>query len=112
MSEEDLKIIDIFTASYIIIGLLVLLIIAFAVVYRQRILTKEIELKNKESQHQRNLLTATIAAQETEQARIAKDLHDDLGALLSTIKQRVTHFESQEPGSTDIQAHTSDVKTM
>lgn len=112
MSQEDLEMIDVFTASYIIIGVLVVLIIAFAVVYRQRILTKEIELKNKESQHQRNLLTATITAQETEQARIAKDLHDDLGALLSTVKQRVIHFEGQVPVSDEITAYTTDVKAM
>lgn len=109
MSKEDLEMIDVFTASYLIIGVLVLLIIAFVVVYRQRILTKEIELKNKEAQHQRNLLLATLATQEAEQTRIAKDLHDDLGALLSTVKQRVIHYENQGEMSSEI---SGDMKGM
>ncbi len=46
--------------------------------FRQRL--KEENLKNE---HQQALLSTTIAVQENERQRIARDLHDDLGAQLS-----------------------------
>jgi len=40
---------------------------------------------------------AEISAMEKERARIAGDLHDDLGPLLSVVKFRVDHVEGIEP---------------
>lgn len=112
MQEEELKMMDIFVTSNIIVLVLVLLIIAFVVVYRQRILKKELEFKNKEAEHQQNLLRSTLATQEATQARIAKDLHDDLGALLSTIKMRVQHFEKQQGNDSETKVYSKEVNQM
>jgi len=112
MQEEALKMADVIVMSSLIIAGLSGLIILFVVVHRQKILRKEIELKQNEALHQKDLLNAAIAAQEMEQARIAKDLHDDLGALLSSLKLRVTHFERQEPSKEAVGVYSSEMKQM
>lgn len=52
-------------------------------------LAKE-ELKNK---HQLDLLQSSIAVQEGERKRIAENLHDELGAILSISRMRLVQFE-------------------
>jgi signal transduction histidine kinase len=58
--------------------------------YRQR-LERE-ELKNL---HQQELLRSSIAVQEEERKRIAHDLHDELGAVLSIARMHLVQLERQ-----------------
>ncbi len=64
-----------------------MLYILFAFIYREKILTSKIESKLKQTEFQ--LLRSQIDAQESEQKRIAEDLHDDLGGTLSTLKRYI-----------------------
>ncbi len=50
------------------------------------------ELKN---QHQKDLLLSSILVQEEERKRIAQDIHDELGALLSISRMHLVHLENQ-----------------
>lgn len=43
-----------------------------------------------------NSMQSMIAGQEVERERIAKDLHDSLGGLLSTIKLQIDHIQDKE----------------
>ncbi|KPM47889.1 sensor histidine kinase [Jiulongibacter sediminis] len=75
-----------------------MLFILFALIYRERFLSKIVEQKLKDTELQ--LANAYIEIQETEQKRIARDLHDDLGGTLSTLKRKVfdklLHLTSDE----------------
>src|SRR5690606_26283739 len=53
---------------------------------KQQQLLHEMELDNIRQEHKISLLSAMIDGQENERARIARDLHDGLGGLLSGIK--------------------------
>jgi signal transduction histidine kinase len=65
---------------------LAIFIIFFFLVYQRRLL-KEQERANKiESDYQKSLITAGILAQESERKRMANDLHDSVGGLLSATK--------------------------
>lgn len=75
-----------FLASTLIVLIFVLLIIVFVMNYQRKVLNQKNELKAIEAEHRLELLGASLEARELEQARIAKDLHDDIGALLSTAK--------------------------
>ncbi|MEM6772144.1 MAG: histidine kinase, partial [Bacteroidota bacterium] len=72
-----------------LIGVVVMLFLALTIVilyvaYQRRGLTQQRIINELQKQQQRQLLTATIAAQENERQRIAADLHDDVGLLLTT----------------------------
>lgn len=58
--------------------------------YRQRLAQEEI--KNK---HQQELLTSSILVQEQERKRIAQDIHDELGALLSISRMHLVQLEEK-----------------
>jgi signal transduction histidine kinase len=71
-----------------IIGMLILAmaIIVFFVIYQRRMLTQQEEMNRREAEYQKELLKANIQSQEVERKRIASDLHDSVGALLSATK--------------------------
>lgn len=93
---------------YIILALITLVALLFLwLAYRQR--TKaykqqskihRIELEHINQEHKISLLSAMIDGQEKERARIARDLHDGLGGLLSGTKIMLsgdnTSFENKE----------------
>ena len=64
-----------------------MIFILFALMWRERFLGKIIQRRLQEAELK--LVNAQIEIQETEQKRIAQDLHDDLGGTLSTFKRFV-----------------------
>ncbi len=98
--------------NQILVGLFALIVFAFMIFifFKKRLkYTRTIAAKNKAIQQQKitqlqqeNKLTAMssmIEGQEAERLRIAKDLHDSLGGLLSTVK---AHFGSIQKEKTDL----------
>lgn len=66
------------------LGMLILVagIILFVVTYQKRVLSQK-------NDFQRQLLSATVQVEENERERIAKNLHDDLGILLTGLRQNL-----------------------
>lgn len=71
-----------------VIGMLLLAvaIIVFFIVYQRRLFAQQDQIQALETAYQKDLLEASIKAQEVERQRIATDLHDGLGSLLSAIR--------------------------
>lgn len=63
-------------------GITLLLFFYFS---KKKIVQKELEKKNIELQHSKDLLESTIAVQETERKRIAQDLHDEISSKLNVV---------------------------
>ena len=63
-------------------GITLLLFFYFS---KKKIVQKELEKKNIELQHSKNLLEATLVTQEKERQRIAQDLHDDISSKLNVV---------------------------
>ncbi|MEO1053203.1 MAG: sensor histidine kinase [Bacteroidota bacterium] len=61
-------------------------IVFFVLFYQKRMLKSKIEKQEMEANYQKKLLKATIDSQEKERERIASELHDGVGAMLSTVK--------------------------
>lgn len=59
--------------------------------YRQKLEAEELKYK-----HQADLLRSSIKAQEEERKRIAHDMHDELGAVLSIAKMHLVQLEEKE----------------
>src|SRR6186997_159987 len=69
-------------------GMLVLCItvIYFFIMHNRKITGYHRHLLDVESNHQKQLLSASIKMQEEERKRLAADLHDDAGPLLATVR--------------------------
>ena len=61
-------------------------IIFFVVLYQKKVIIQRSEVAAIKAQHQRELLQKTIEVEEQERERIAKNIHDDLGALISILR--------------------------
>lgn len=75
----------------LIVGTSVMLLLAgsivfFVIYYQKKMLQNEVATKELESKYQKRLLVTTIDSQEKERKRIASDLHDGVGAMLSAAK--------------------------
>jgi two-component system, NarL family, sensor kinase len=70
-----------FIAFLLMAGVLIL----FFYFSRKKIIQKEIEKKNLEINHQKELLRSVILTQESERKRIAQDLHDDISSKLNVV---------------------------
>ena len=77
---------NLFLAGVFGMILLSVLLVAFFVVYQRRLFAQERLQREKEKEHQRELLVAAVEVQESERHRIARDLHDEIGSLLSATR--------------------------
>ncbi|WP_405609836.1 sensor histidine kinase [Polaribacter sp. Asnod1-A03] len=74
----------------VLIGVLLLLLMGVSLLLffffsRKKIGEKEIEKKNLEIYHQKEIIQSIIITQEKERKRIAQDLHDDISSKLNVI---------------------------
>lgn len=84
LTQEDqvIAIVLIGVLLFLIMGVALLLFFFFS---RKKIVEKEIEKKNLEITHQKEIIQSIIITQEDERKRIAQDLHDDISSKLNVI---------------------------
>ncbi|MEW7281132.1 sensor histidine kinase [Aquimarina sp. 2201CG1-2-11] len=90
------------TFKIIIIGMLIIFslalsVIVFFIIYQKRLLAQQKKHQKLESDYQKELLKTSISSQEEERTRIAKELHDDVGAMLTTTKLYFGQISPQLP---------------
>ncbi|WP_207506517.1 sensor histidine kinase [Telluribacter humicola] len=61
-------------------------VITFVILYQKRQLAQEKNLREMEKEYQLKLLETALNSEESERKRIAQDLHDDIGTMLSLTK--------------------------
>lgn len=98
-----------FLTSSIIFLLMGLALVLFMMRYQRRMMQQVEEIKRKEISHQETLLKATINSQEKERKRIASDLHDSLGAHLSTIRLNVLVYGQEHPTTKEFAESTAEM---
>ena len=62
-----------------------LVLIMFFYFSRKKIVQIEVDKKNLEIEHQKELLNSVLITQEEERKRIAQDLHDDISSKLNVV---------------------------
>ncbi|WP_299259426.1 ATP-binding protein [uncultured Aquimarina sp.] len=93
-SEEAITL-KIIIIGMVVIFLLSLSVIVFFIIYQRRLLAQQKKHQKVESDYQKELLKTAIQSQEEERTRIAKELHDDVGAMLTTTKLYIGQIEPE-----------------
>jgi len=86
----------------IAIGTAVLLMMAIFIIifvgyYQHKQSQQRLALKELQERHRQELMGATFRGQEAERRRLAQDLHDDIGTMLSVAKLTLNQLERQLP---------------
>ncbi len=66
----------------------------------------QVDLRRLEDERQQELLKAVIETQESERKRLAEDLHDSVGQVLSAIKLKLHKLDKQNEGKNEMLADT------
>lgn len=112
MDETDSsQLILLFALAGIGMTLLAGAVVLFVVLYQKRTLKMQHEKQQVEAAYQRELLEVAVRSAESEQARIARDLHDSIGAMLSATKLKVAMIERQKEKA-DMSETASDANRM
>ncbi len=93
---ENKSPIDVFSLVAIgTMGILILVsfIVLFVLLYQKRMLANKALIREKDTIHQRKLLDASIEVAELERKRIAANIHDDIGMMLSVLKLNLTKIK-------------------
>lgn len=70
----------------------VFFIILFVIFYQKRQQQNKLKLLELEAEKQKEILKATTSSEEREKKRIANELHDDVGALLSATRMFISNL--------------------
>ena len=85
----------------VIIGTIGVMLMAFSVVffvllYRRKVLENQLDMQEVKTKHQQEMLNATLKSQESERNRLGTELHDSVGAMLSSIKLNLQVTKKKE----------------
>jgi two-component system NarL family sensor kinase len=65
-------------------------IVVFVVFYQKRMIKEQLKRQAMEFDYQQKMMQAELESQESERRRLAADLHDSIGGMLSTIRVGIT----------------------
>lgn len=92
---QGTSVLELVLGGMLIMLILSLGVILFFITYQKRLLKQQTEHQQKEAGYQQQLLRANIRSQEKERNRIGKNLHDEVGAMLTTAKLYFRHLEQE-----------------
>jgi signal transduction histidine kinase len=97
----------------VIIFLIVLGVLLLNQQFNKKLYSQKLEKEKLKARHQFELLQSSIAVQEEERKRIARDLHDELGAALSMTRMHLVQIEQQSTQhGTALTTRLQNVRTM
>lgn len=91
-------VISVLLIGTLVMGLLLAFIFLLVVLHQRRMIAYQVELRTLHAARQQDLFQAVFEAQESERQRLAADLHDSVGQVLSVIKFNLHRLQRlQEP---------------
>lgn len=109
-SEVDLYL-AIFGGSFVML-FLVGSVVWFIVLYQRRLFRQELNFRQMELKYQQELINSTLEGIESERKRLARDLHDEIGAALSAMRLLVGQMPAGSKTLTEITTLTNKYKTL
>jgi signal transduction histidine kinase len=84
--SSEQEIIGLLFGGIVVMLLLASALVAFFLIYQKKLIAQRLALQTIQSAYQKELLVATIQAEDRERQRIGSDLHDEIGSSLSAAK--------------------------
>src|SRR5258708_24167688 len=97
-SSEVAVIFAIGTLGMLVMAVSIVLFVAF---YQKRMVQEQLKRQTLEVEYQKKMLLAALESKENERKRVSKDLHDDVGMMLMTIRAQVNSLTGK-PFSDDL----------
>ena len=97
MEAEGSQFALIFSLATVAMLVLAGFIIVFVVYYQKKMVQEQVKRQQLELEFQQRLMEATLESEESERRRLAGDLHDSVGGMLSTIRVGLTAIAKQLP---------------
>jgi signal transduction histidine kinase len=86
MPTESYDLLLIFSATTVGMLLLAGAIVVFVVFYQKKMIQEQFKRQMMEFDYQQKMMQAELSSQESERRKLAADLHDSIGGMLSTIR--------------------------
>jgi signal transduction histidine kinase len=86
LQTPENNLIPVLITGTLVIVILVVFLFFFVIIYQRKMITNQVELRKLHDDKQTDLLNAVFETQENERKRLAEDLHDSVGQVLSAIK--------------------------
>ncbi len=77
-------------------------IVVFVVFYQKRMIQEQMKRQVMEFDHQKRMMQAELESQESERRRLAADLHDSIGGMLSAIRVGLSTIAKALPDPTAV----------
>ncbi|MBG9376903.1 hypothetical protein I5907_11690 [Panacibacter sp. DH6] len=99
MHEEQINIVSLIIYGTIVMIALLLTIVFFVLIHQRKVIQYQLQLKEVNEAQQKKLTVAAIESEEAERKRISAELHDEVGALLSTVKLYLSQVQPEHLNS-------------
>lgn len=100
----DSEVVALLFTGIVVMLLLALALVAFFLIYQKKLVSQQLALQTLHSAYQKELLVATIEAEERERQRIGSDLHDEIGSALSAAKMLLSQVAESAAASSGREA--------
>ncbi|MCI4666670.1 MAG: histidine kinase [Bacteroidia bacterium] len=97
MSLEGITVTYILLAGALVFTVVILVILLLIINGKRQLMVQRMAEQEQETEQQRELLAALVMVQENERQKIAKDLHDGVGATLSLVKLQFAQVANHVP---------------
>lgn len=103
MQTTENNLIPVLIIGTLVVVVLITCLFFFVIIYQRKMIKNQIELRALNDRRQGDLMNAVFETQESERKRLAEDLHDSVGQVLSAIKLNMhrlhknTVSESSQP---------------
>ncbi|MGZ3872167.1 MAG: sensor histidine kinase [Mucilaginibacter sp.] len=114
MPTPENNLIPVLIIGTLVIVILIVFLFFFVIIYQRKMIKNQVELRKLHDERQIELLNAVFETQETERKRLAEDLHDSVGQVLSAIKLNLHRLDksivdkSSQPLLADTRALTDE----
>lgn len=110
--ESNTDLITVFVYTFLAFISMSLVLILFFYYSRKKIIKHEVDKKNLEIQHQKEMIEAMITTQENERERIARDLHDEISSKLNVVSLNSHLLKTPNLSSNEIAEITENIADL